>query len=642
MRWLRAARLVRAGDARDPPRDRRRRHRRRHPRQEPPPRRLASCAHVRVAARWPPRRRRCVEVDARRRRRSCSGPPPAGMGLTGVVLDATLRLTPVETRRLPVDTERAARPRRRAWPAWPRATTRYRYSVAWIDLLARGPALGRSRAHPGRLRPARRAAAARAPPSPLAFDPAAAGHGAAVGAARACSTALTRPGLQRGCGSARRPRRARGRGPDDLPPSSTRSTAWRGWNRLYGPRGFVQYQFVVPVRRRGACAAHGGRAARARPARRRSWPCSSASAPADPGPLSFPMPGWTLALDIPAGVAGLGRAARRARRAGRRRRRPGLPGQGRPRSARAAAGMYPRLAEWRAVRRRVDPDGVLASRPGPAAAAVTGTCRLAPTRRHRRTTRERRPGSPSDRPAARRHSRDRPGHRPRAGRAPGCRTVVLAGRDLEALETGGRRAARRRRRAPSTCVRFDAADADAHAALVDAGLRARHGDLDLVLLAFGVLGDQDATERDPAAAARRRPPTTSAPSRVGLPLSPAAAGPGPRHARRAVVGGGGAGPPGQLRLRLAQGRARRLRPGPRRRLVGTGARVARGPARASCTRDDPRAARRPARHHPRGGRRAVVGALAADRSTVWVPRAVGPLMTALSLLPRPLWRRLPG
>ena len=49
-------------------------------------------------------------------------------------------------------------------------------------------------------------------------------------------------------------------------------------------------------------------------------------------------------------------------------------------------------------------------------------------------------------------------------------------------------------------VDFDAAETAGHGAIVF-DLAARHGDLDLVVLAFGVLGDQAAFDADPAAAA---------------------------------------------------------------------------------------------------------------------------------------------
>jgi decaprenylphospho-beta-D-erythro-pentofuranosid-2-ulose 2-reductase len=77
------------------------------------------------------------------------------------------------------------------------------------------------------------------------------------------------------------------------------------------------------------------------------------------------------------------------------------------------------------------------------------------------------------------------------------RTVVLAGRDLTTLD----QAADPLRGAGATvsCVKFDALDLDSHPAFV-ADAWKTFGDFDVVLLAFGVLGNQEHDERDPAAA----------------------------------------------------------------------------------------------------------------------------------------------
>lgn len=77
--------------------------------------------------------------------------------------------------------------------------------------------------------------------------------------------------------------------------------------------------------------------------------------------------------------------------------------------------------------------------------------------------------------------------------------VVLAVRDLEA----GEAAAEELRRAGASqveVVAFDAADPASHAATVDAAVAAV-GDLDLVLVAFGVLGSQADFDADPVRAA---------------------------------------------------------------------------------------------------------------------------------------------
>jgi decaprenylphospho-beta-D-erythro-pentofuranosid-2-ulose 2-reductase len=81
-----------------------------------------------------------------------------------------------------------------------------------------------------------------------------------------------------------------------------------------------------------------------------------------------------------------------------------------------------------------------------------------------------------------------------------CRSVILAVRDPASAAP----VAERLRAAGATTVEvvpFDARDSAAHAAVI-ADLYGGFGDIDLVLLAFGVLGDQVDFDEDPAAAAQ--------------------------------------------------------------------------------------------------------------------------------------------
>ena len=73
-------------------------------------------------------------------------------------------------------------------------------------------------------------------------------------------------------------------------------------------------------------------------------------------------------------------------------------------------------------------------------------------------------------------------------------SVILAGRSLEQLET---RAVALRRIAPKaeiTCELLDATDFSSHGQFVESAFEDR--DIDLVLVAFGLLGDQQVDERD--------------------------------------------------------------------------------------------------------------------------------------------------
>jgi decaprenylphospho-beta-D-ribofuranose 2-oxidase len=75
------------------------------------------------------------------------------------------------------------------------------------------------------------------------------------------------------------------------------------WNRIYGRRGFHQFQNVVPLSAGKAALrdlleviAASGRASFLAVLKRLGPGCGAA------GPLSFPMEGYTLALDFPAGA----------------------------------------------------------------------------------------------------------------------------------------------------------------------------------------------------------------------------------------------------------------------------------------------------------------------------------------------------
>ncbi|MFC8130090.1 FAD-binding protein [Streptomyces sp. NPDC057302] len=277
-----------------------------------------------------------------------------GMGLTGVILAATLQLQPVETSLMTVDTERATD----LDDLMARLTAtdhRYRYSVAWIDLLARGASMGRAVLTRGDHAPLD-ALSPRARRAPLTFRP-----GQLPPAPRFLPEGLLgrkSVGLFNELWYRKAPRLRVG----ELQKMSTFFHPLDGvphWNRVYGRGGFVQYQFVV---------GYGKEESLRRIVRRISERgCPSFLAvlkrfgEGDPGWLSFPMPGWTLALDIPANMPGLGAfldgldeevAASEGR--------VYLAKDSRLRPETLAA-MYPRLDDFRALRAEIDPRGVFRS-----------------------------------------------------------------------------------------------------------------------------------------------------------------------------------------------------------------------------------------------------------------------------------------
>jgi decaprenylphospho-beta-D-ribofuranose 2-oxidase len=135
--------------------------------------------------------------------------------------------------------------------------------------------------------------------------------------------------------------------------------ALQAWPRLYGSRGFVQYQLAVGPERADVLETVLARL------RYRQVPCYLAVlkdfGAANAAPLSFPIEGWTLALDLPRAAPGLlgaldacdeivAAAGGRVYLAKDARMRPEV-----------LRVMYPRLSEWQRMREDADPARLWAS-----------------------------------------------------------------------------------------------------------------------------------------------------------------------------------------------------------------------------------------------------------------------------------------
>jgi decaprenylphospho-beta-D-ribofuranose 2-oxidase len=268
------------------------------------------------------------------------GATVGGMGLSGVIVEARLRLRRVESAWMRADTDPCP-DLDDVMARMEREDAAFPYSVAWLDLLRGGRAIllradharadeldGRRPVEPGGER------ALAVPPLPRSL----------VGplTARAFNAAWYHRAARAGHGRLER-----------AEPYFFPLDGLRRWPRLYGPRGFLQHQLVVPVGAEEALRAIVARYAAAR-------------APAavvvfkrlgrGGGGLSFPIPGWTLTVDLPAAWDGLAplldgidelvaEAGGRLYLAKDSRMRPELLGA-----------MYPELERWRELRARMDPD----------------------------------------------------------------------------------------------------------------------------------------------------------------------------------------------------------------------------------------------------------------------------------------------
>jgi decaprenylphospho-beta-D-ribofuranose 2-oxidase len=215
-----------------------------------------------------------------------------GMGLTGTILEATLRLSSVESGWIRQRTV-VARDLDAAIAALDDADDA-KYSVAWIDCVAKGKDLGRSLIFLGEHARVEeldaRAAANRFPifGGPRLSMPTDAPHFVLNRwTVRAFNELYFRHGA---------------RGADDpvlvaAYPYFFPLDGLGAWNRIYGRRGFVQHQCVVPIDKAPGVLAEMLGLISARGSA--SFLAVLKKLGAGSGLLSFPFPGYTLALDFP-------------------------------------------------------------------------------------------------------------------------------------------------------------------------------------------------------------------------------------------------------------------------------------------------------------------------------------------------------
>ena len=272
-----------------------------------------------------------------------------GMGLTGHILEVWVRLDRLPSPWIWSESDRVAHVDA-FLTALADAVREWPFTVGWIDCLSRGSALGRGILIRGRWATTAEAPAAAPPPLrrlavPFTFPNWALNRLSA----RAFNEVFFR----------KHPRRTK-RGVVHPETFFFPLDAIHHWNRIYGRRGFTQYQCVLPEKERPGAArrfldlliAHGGAA---------SFLCVIKDCGAEgDGLLSFPRPGISVAVDLPIGketpalVATLNRLV--------------IAEGGRVYLAKDAftrgedfVAMEPRLPAFLAARRQFDPSGALGS-----------------------------------------------------------------------------------------------------------------------------------------------------------------------------------------------------------------------------------------------------------------------------------------
>ena len=271
-----------------------------------------------------------------------------GMGLTGVIVEACFRLIPISSSLISVDTTRF-RELDALMAAMVEADASYRYSVAWVDSLS--PA-GRGVLTCGDHASREQVSDA----DPLLYDPK-----ALAGAPSLLPGGLLNTWTVRAFNEAwyrKAPKQREGE-LQAISPYFHPLDGVSNWNRIYGPAGFLQYQFAVPDD--AAHLVHTTLEALRRIGAPSFLTVLKRFGQGNPGPLSFPMPGWTLAADVSAAVPGLfellDQLDEQVAEVGGRL----YLAKDSRQSATMLNHSYPRLDAWRQQRALLDPRGVFSS-----------------------------------------------------------------------------------------------------------------------------------------------------------------------------------------------------------------------------------------------------------------------------------------
>ncbi|MFE4200638.1 FAD-binding oxidoreductase [Aneurinibacillus aneurinilyticus] len=273
-----------------------------------------------------------------------------GIGLTGIILSARIQLEKVESAYYDVLYEKAPNIER-ALELFAESDDKYKFSVAWIDCLARGSSLGKSVLMRGNYAPA---ASLRSGIEPLKlksgpklaipFDfPSFALNNLSIKSFNTLYYGVNK---------------------------NVRKTVYFDsffypldsiykWNRMYGKKGFVQYQAVFPPEGKEGLIQMLERLSSSN--RSSFLAVLKTSGEQNPGLLSFPKKGYTLALDIPIKDESLFTflheldelVIRYGGRVYLAKDSELLPEH--------FAEMYPRLKEFRAIKDRIDPNHIFSS-----------------------------------------------------------------------------------------------------------------------------------------------------------------------------------------------------------------------------------------------------------------------------------------